>query len=179
MKNARLDNFKFWYKDVMIRLFADRDAGFVILMTVFPLLERYLRQKVKLGNKAPLNDRFHDQLVNCFPELVCKDNAKNFWQVYRNGLLHEVTLSTEDRKGKGMPTGWLSNDKPSIEIELDGSFFLNPVDFAKRVLTLIEDDFSTFETTTHPSPDPLPTVEERYPEFSSPHNHYLGTRGGK
>jgi len=178
MKNTRLENFKSWYKDVLTRLFPDRDAGFVILMTVFPLLERYLRQKVKLGNKAPLNDRFYDQLVNCFPELANKDNAKNFWQVYRNGLLHEVTLSTENRKGRGMPTGWISHDKSSIDIEQDGSFFVNPVDFAKRVLTLIEDDFSTFEATIQPSPDPLPTVEERYPELP-PCNPYLGTRGGK
>jgi len=40
MKNARLDNFKFWYKDVMIRLFADRDAGFVIL-------KRHKRKDIK------------------------------------------------------------------------------------------------------------------------------------
>lgn len=178
MKSA-LDNFRSWYKSVLTRLYPDRDAGFVILMTAFPLLERYLRQKVKLGNKAALDDKFFNQLVNFFPALLSKDNAKNFWQVYRNGLLHEVTLSTENRKGTGMPTGWLSHDRPSIEIEQDGSFLVNPVDFTERVLAIIEADFSTFETNILPSVDPLPTVEERYPEFSSPHNYYLGTRGGK
>jgi hypothetical protein len=41
-------DFELWFGRMLEDLYPNRDAGFVIVMTVFPLLERYLRQKLNL-----------------------------------------------------------------------------------------------------------------------------------
>ena len=139
------DNFHSWYTSVLIKLFPDRDAGFVILMAVFPLLERYLRHKSGLTSRDDLTDGFMDSLRALFPELPDRSVCRHFWQVYRNGLLHEVTLSRESRHGTPMPVGWISHDRPIVSIDPDTSLWVNPVLFAQRVLSTIDADFATFE----------------------------------
>lgn len=151
-------NFDAWYKRVLDLLYPHRDAGFAILLIAFPLLERYLRQKTALRFDQPLTDAFFDELTRLFPALKASATARNFWQIYRNGLLHEITLSRQTRSGTPMPVGWLSYDKPLITIESDGSMWINPVDFAQHVVATIEADFTTFEGTSPPS-TPLPTVK--------------------
>lgn len=142
--SEHFDNFKSWYISTLERLYQHRDAGFAILMITFPLLERYLRKKVKLSPADNLSDLFFMELVLLFPVLSDISTARNFWQVYRNGLLHEVTLSRQNRSGHDMPIGWVSHDKPMVSIE-DGSFWIHPVDFTKTVIEIIQSDFSTFE----------------------------------
>ena len=157
MKTHR-ENFKAWYVDVLNDLYPSREAGFVILMIAFPLLERYLRQKIQLPPQANLQDSFYDELTKLFPQLPDRTTAKNFWQVYRNGILHEVTLSKRNRSGSQMPVGWLSHDKPTVSIESDGSFWIHPVLFSQHVVQTIETDFSVFEGATT-SQSPLPKVK--------------------
>jgi hypothetical protein len=142
--NEHLDNFKSWYIATLERLYPHRDAGFAILMIAFPLLERYLRKKVKLSPNDNLSDLFYAELALLFPVLSNNSTAKDFWQVYRNGLLHEVTLSQENRRGNEMPVGWVSHDKPMVSIE-DRSFWIHPVDFTIKVIETIQNDFKTFE----------------------------------
>lgn len=156
---AHSENFKAWYIDVLTSLYPSRDAGFAILMIAFPLLERYLRQKLQLPAQAPLQDPFYNELIKVFPQLPDIPTAKNFWQVYRNGILHEVTLSKQNRRGNQMPVGWLSHDKAMVSIESDGSFCIHPVLFSKHVVQTIETDFAVFEGTTT-SQSPLPKVKE-------------------
>jgi len=43
------ENFQQWFTNVLAPLFQKRDAGLVILMTAFPLLERYIRQKTPMS----------------------------------------------------------------------------------------------------------------------------------
>ncbi|MEE8329333.1 MAG: hypothetical protein V3R54_05325, partial [Thermodesulfovibrionia bacterium] len=95
MMNKNLDNFRVWYSKILEALYLKENAGFVILMISFPLLERYLREKsgVHEGN---LNDSFHSELQTIFPVLTSQEIAKQFWHVYRNGLLHQVTLSQKN-----------------------------------------------------------------------------------
>jgi hypothetical protein len=142
--NEHFDNFKNWYMATLERLYPYRDAGFAILMIGFPLLERYLRKKVRLLPKDNLSDLFYTELASLFPVLSNVLTAKAFWQVYRNGLIHEVTLSRQNRSGHEMPVGWVSHDKPMISVE-EGSFWIHPVDFAKKVIDTIQNDFETFE----------------------------------
>ena len=137
------ENFRAWYVDILAKLYPHREAGFAIMMIAFPLLERYLRQSVGLTVQAPLSDAFYDELIRLFPNVGDKETAKQFWQVYRNGLLHVSTMSLQDRSGNQMPLGSLSHDVPGISREADGSFSVHPVDFAKRVVQIIEDDFSS------------------------------------
>jgi hypothetical protein len=127
---------------VLEQLYLQQGTGFAIVMIAFPLLERYLRQKAGLGTKnLPQGSLFYRQLFSLFPELKTQDKAFEFWQVYRNGLLHQVAFST----GTGRPRGELSGDWPHISINAAGDFRLNPVDFAKRIIHQIEADFVTFE----------------------------------
>lgn len=158
--NAHSANFDAWYKKVLDLLYPHRDAGFAILLIAFPLLERYLRQRTGLTSDQSLTDPFFDELVRLFPTLKTATMARNFWQIYRNGLLHEITLSRQARSGTPMPVGWVSHDKPLITIETDGSIWINPVEFAKHVIATIEADFATFENTSASSAR-LPTVKSQ------------------
>jgi hypothetical protein len=141
------ENFKNWYPNVIRSLYPNRNAGFVILLATFPLLERYIRQRLGWSEQNSLNDTFYNELARVLPDLRNRDNARNLWSAYRNGLLHVVTLSSNTRKGIKLPVAWLTHDSPfSISIDASGSFCVNPVLFAEQVLKIIEDDFETFET---------------------------------
>lgn len=142
--NENFDNFSSWYKAILEHLYPCRNAGFAILMIAFPLLERYLRKKFKLSPKDNLSDSCYAELALIFPVLSNASTAREFWQVYRNGLLHEVTLSQQNRNEKEMPVGRVSHDKPMITFK-DGSFWIHPVDFTKKVIETIQNDFKTFE----------------------------------
>jgi len=93
------ENYRSWFAELLPKLFPDRDAGFIILMVAFPLLERYLRQTSGLGPKDNLNEDCVKKLRELFPELPNEKAARQFWDVFRNGILHQVTLSRENRKG--------------------------------------------------------------------------------
>lgn len=156
--SAHRANFEAWYKRPLDLLYPHRDAGFVILLITFPLLERCLRQRTGLTSDQSLSDAFLNELTKLFPALGTRATARNFWQVYRNGLLHEITLSRQSRSGTAMPIGWVSHDKPLITIESDGSIWINPVEFAQHVVATIEADFAIFEGTSTASTR-LPTVK--------------------
>ena len=141
--NEHKSNFNSWFKEIVANLYSHREAGFIILMVAFPLLERYLREKsgVHEGN---LNDGFYQELLSLYPELSSTEKAYQFWQVYRNGLLHQVTFSKQKKKGINMPEGWVSHDVDIISIDND-NFWVHPAKFAQRVIHTIENDFTTFE----------------------------------
>lgn len=140
------ENFKAWYADTLIKLYPDRNSGFAILMIAFPLLERYLRHKNQLSHKDNLSNECMDDLRSMFPDLSTTEVAWKFWNIYRNGILHQVTLSRENKRGVIMPEGWLSHDIDSaLKIESDGSFLIHPVLFTKYIVDIIENDFATFE----------------------------------
>ncbi len=167
------ENYRSWYADLLPTLFPDRNAGFIILMVAFPLLERYLRQIVGLGPKDNLNEDCMKELCKLFPELPDETASRQFWDVFRNGILHQVTLSRENRKGVLLPLGLLCHNKPVISIDAQGEFWVNPVLFTQRILTAIEGNFGAFEGKSSAG-QPLPTVVT-HGSSSAP---YLGTRGG-
>jgi hypothetical protein len=152
MDNHR-ENFKSWYVDILAGLYDNREAGFVILMVAFPLLERYLREKSGV-HEDNLNPKFYQELFHIFPELKSENVARQFWKVYRNSLLHQVT--TCDKK-HNLPLGWVSNDFATIVIDESGNFLVHPSKFAKRIVAIIEDDFITFEGC-HSVNHPLPVI---------------------
>ncbi len=153
-------NFEAWFGTVLAKLMHDRDAGFVVVMVAFPLLERYLTQRS--GRKAN-TDQFNKALLTVFPELKTEQNANLFWSIYRHGLLHNVALSRESHG--------LSHDKPIVEMALDGRVWMHPNLFAERVLNTIRADFATFEKGV-----PLPTVSPIYGKAPE-HNHYSAYQG--
>jgi hypothetical protein len=149
------ENFESWFVNVLDSLYPRREAGFVILMTALPLLERYLRQRAGLPAEGVTinNPRFYDELRTIFPVLRDRNQAQHFWKVYRNGLLHQGTFSQQS-----VISGLASHDiAESICIDQNGNFCVHPVLFAKRVLEQIANDFSTFEGASTAAP-PLSTA---------------------
>ena len=141
--HAPLENFRAWFVDVLERLYPIQTAGFAITMITLPLLERYLRQKANLSAEDDrLNAAFYAELLALFPELKSESKAKEFWQVYRNGILHQVAFS---QKTSALPAGVLSRHEAGISFAPGGELVLNPVDFAKRITAQILAHFPTFE----------------------------------
>jgi len=134
-------NFRRWFVGPLESLYwhENNDAGFVIAMTVFPLLERYLRQKADIPEGSSLDSRFHDELVALFPEMRSRNYAKHIWHACRNGLLHQVTFNFTTSLSVGF-------DAVDPVIVIQGqSVRINPGLFARRVISAIENDFVTFE----------------------------------
>jgi hypothetical protein len=65
--NEHRDNFEKWFGAVLEHLMRDRNAGFVVVVATFPLLERYLVQKaLSEANSKP----FNEALLAVFPNSV-------------------------------------------------------------------------------------------------------------
>ena len=171
------ENFENWFVEILKGLYPERNAGFATLMISFPLLERYLRQKSGIGEKV-LETPFYNELVKVIPELGDETKARNFWQVFRNGLLHQVAISTEDHHGNQMPPGILSHDFPkTVEIDSQGRFRVRPVELSERIISTIQGDFAVYESTSaspHHRPPRVRTFD-RYKGTSS----LAGETGGK
>jgi hypothetical protein len=119
------------------------------------------------------------ELARLIPALGNDTQAKTFWTVYRHGLLHEVTLARQSRKGGALPVAWLSHDTSLFSIDANGDYWLNPVIFAERVLQIIEADFQTFEVGARTSPA-FPQVQTTVfqPTVGAPHTTVItGTKG--
>jgi hypothetical protein len=122
-------------------------------MISFPLLERYLRQANGLKPTEDLNDNCMNTLQTLFDALPDTATARDFWQVYRNGLLHQATLSTHTRKGKILPAGSMTHDVGvPLVVKPNGSFVLHPVLFSKEVVRTIENKFWIFDGPGTPAP---------------------------
>jgi hypothetical protein len=154
--NKNYDNFVIWFKKPMEMLYPNGDAGFVVLMTSLPLIERFLRE-VSGAHEGNLNDRFHDDFAKIF-DLKNRDDARTFWQIYRNGLLHQAALCGVNRNGTILPRAALSGHAPLITYDANENiFYVHPEDFARRVVKVIEDDFATYEASSSRS-HPLPQI---------------------
>jgi hypothetical protein len=168
-------NFESWFVKVLESLYPCGNAGFVMALTAFPLLERYLRSKAGLSAHATIDEKFKNELLRVFPELATKDKANEFWQVYRHGLLHLVTFSETNRRGDSLSAGSFRDHGPIISIDpRDGSFSVNHVSFTQRVIQIIIGDFPAFEGAELPQ---LPVVKPyRPPSTDTPYPYLpLGT----
>lgn len=158
-----MSNFVKWFKNPLASLYTNQDAGFIILMATFPLLERYLRQKSGLHEVVSLNDDFYNEFIGIFPYVTNIDNAKKIWGLYRHGLLHQATLKTKTKTGGTMILEiGVHGDAHEIEIGYSPAGMtvkISPKKFSEKVISTIENDFATFESPDSPS-HPLPTVDE-------------------
>lgn len=172
--SGNFDNFKAWYVQILEGLYEKRDAGIAVLMISLPLLERYLRRKHKLAPAENMTDAAMGGLCAMFPALGSVTQARAFWNVYRNGFLHQATVSRNTKGGASLPDGWLTHDiAEPIRVEHDESFTVNPVQFSKVIVDTISGDFAAFEADA----PPLPQVARRDP-ITIP-STYLGTGSGR
>jgi hypothetical protein len=148
-----LTNFKKWFKDPILRLQQDPDAGLITVMVSLALLERYVREKSGIPENESLNSRFHNsrfhkEFLRLFPSIGTEDAARKFWEACRHGLMHQATFKIEV-KGGAKTTMGLHESAPEIECTIDsrGDAFImiSPRKFSSRVIQIIENDFATFE----------------------------------
>lgn len=131
--------FHLWYRDVLEKMFDDRNAGFAILMIALPLLERYAFGKTGRRADGKLQDPEKRVIMGLFSEIKSPSQVGLLWKAYRHGLLHQVTLFS----GR-TPVGWVNHDIPNA-LQIDGKrMVIHPAKFAQRVLEVIENDFETF-----------------------------------
>lgn len=84
------EDFKEWYVQTLETLYPHRWVGFPIVIISLALLERYIRRRSKTHEKDNLGDNAMGVISEVFP--VLKGEERNFWHIYRNGLLHQVTF---------------------------------------------------------------------------------------
>lgn len=172
--NTDLTNFREWYVDTLKQMYPRRESGIAVFMLSIPLLERYLRQKNRLTSSDNLTDACMKDLCGLFGALANEQVAWKFWSVYRNGFLHQATLSLQTKKGQDLPVGVLSHDlNHAVAVETDGSFLVHPVLFSQCVVHTIEQNFTVFSGIGAP----LPTVSQYKRVSEPPHgpSYYYGT----
>jgi len=126
-------------------------------LITMPILERYLRETSACA-EGSLGDEFYEYLLGMFSELESLDQARQFWQTYRNGLLHQLAFSLQDRKGSRMPPACITFDQEDAISTLEhGQFVVNPISFSKRVTSEINSDYREMVGTQSPN-HPLPFV---------------------
>jgi hypothetical protein len=145
-------NFVKWFKEPLSCLYQNTDAGFIILMGSLPLLERYLRQKIGIF-EGKLDPTFYKAFTDIFPSVGNPETARKFWDIYRNGLLHQATLKTKE----GVIRASVHNAAQEIEAGYDSQgvvFTVSPVRVSQKIIATIESDFSTFEGLGSPRHSP-------------------------
>lgn len=167
------ENYESWFKGVVQLLHKDGNAGLAILMITIPLLERYLREKSGIY-EGQLNDDFYSEFIVVFPQLTNPKHGAEVWHIFRNGLLHQVTLSRGKRNGDAMQPGWLSYDGPALFRDVSGVYCINPRKFADEIFRVIDSDFETFEGRNSVN-HPMPIVINQFAQGSNPLGLSCGT----
>lgn len=138
-------NFKSWFVDILEKLYPIREAGLAILLISFPMLERYLRQMANISlNHRVTKETGMKELLKLLPELKSTEDARKFWDIYRNGLLHTLTFR-EDDSGVPFRRGGASHDIPNILTKKGKDYWIHPVKFARCIVSAIESNFKTFQ----------------------------------
>jgi len=150
------ETFFSYFEDPIKILQKTPNCALGVVILCFPLLERYLRETSGCKQDKPLNDKFFEDLRVILPALNSLVQAKQFWQVYRNGLLHQGAFSAADRKGTIMPYGVITGDTPALGYEsTTDTFYVNPKLFSDAVLDFIREDLATLSApaaTNHEMP---------------------------
>jgi len=98
--SAALRLFETWFVRPLEGL--DQDGGWVALLVALPLYERLIRARLGLKNEKPNNQLIYAAVASDLHLSV--DQARNFWDIFRNGLMHAAMPKEEDGKPKYMLT---------------------------------------------------------------------------
>jgi len=143
-----------WFVEPLEKLY-EMKAGFPILLISFPILERYLREVSGCAEKN-LSDSFHYCFIERFQEIESVDQSRQFWKVYRHGLVHQLTFSLQLFKGEKIPPACITFDQDeAIQVLDEGELSINPIAFSKKIITEIIRNFEKMEgmhSPNHPTP---------------------------
>ena len=144
-------DFRKWFVDSLAKLRTNGDAGLIFLLVAFPLLERYARRKSRCPDGENLTDAFFSTLGTLFKEITGRE--REFWNCYRDGLLHHVTFPRAKLVKKTgawttLPDAGISghDSRPVYFLPATKEFYVNPVSFFDVVTSKILADFATYET---------------------------------
>ena len=133
-------SFQRWYVDPLRKLqeIPNGDGGFVALSTSCFLYERYAVTVIKGGGGKADRDTKILQFMNDFN--TDKPTAEAFWDVIRDGMLHQAMPKTGEF-GKKTSMGWAfhgSLTKPVGMGKANGNdiLLIEPWLFTERVITL-------------------------------------------
>jgi hypothetical protein len=151
-----LANFENWWARPIESMVTDEHNGFAVLALLFPILERYLREKSGVS-EGDLTSAFYVELQAVIPELPDERRARQFWHAYRNGLLHQATFSKRTKSGAPVPSAWIKpSQSDAVSFDPDEQCFsVNGATLGARVLSAIRADFATFlggASVNHPTP---------------------------
>lgn len=166
---SKRDDFKSWFVDTIKLLESEGDAGFVISIVTFPLLERYLRGKFQIPLSGNIDTRCHGWLEQ---EFNIPGKGLEFWSAYRNGLMHQATFNRKNRSGALLPPAFITGHDPTRVVYYksnENRFYLNPVLFHRSITQTILSDFTAYENAS----EQLPEVEN--PSTAQP--GYVATAG--
>lgn len=135
------DRVKKWFIEPLKRM---KDSeGFLVLLVLFPLYEKHLRTLREMkGDKFSEGNPIFCVIGEHLG--ISKDDAYQFWQNIRNGLLHRANPKT--------PAGFdygIRSVGPSIE--KDGNrFWINPFQLRDDLLKVIEPSVHSWEMDDTP-----------------------------
>lgn len=144
--DSRVEKVEKWYLRPLNGLNSPHD-GFAILTLLFPLYERYLRWKGYIKEKEKFSE-WHPVFKEIAKHLgTTMKEAYDFWNHYRNGLLHRAAPEVAD----GI-TFELVRDR-NFCIRRDGNRVqINPFKIRDVVVELVEQSRDMWNDPTYPLP---------------------------
>jgi hypothetical protein len=148
---ASESEFRNWFVDSLSPLRTSGNAGFIFLLVAIPILERYLRRKSQCPEGEPVTDAFLVELGKLFSGISGME--REFWNCYRNGLLHYLTFAQKKWLRKtgewmGLPKAAISghDPRPVYFDRAKSEFYVNPIAFFDQVIETVLADFGTYES---------------------------------
>jgi hypothetical protein len=109
--------FERWYSTPLkcLEKIPDGDGAFVVLSISCLLYERYAVAILKDTNNRATDDAKRDQFASDFG--VDRETAEAFWNVIRNGFLHQAMGMQRNANGDSFPAWVVRHDFPRIALE--------------------------------------------------------------
>lgn len=129
--------------------------GFTILFLILPIYERYLRHTHNYDEGDFLrSSNVITGIMNDFS--ITEDQAKTFWRIMRNGLLHRSAP-----KQTGSLTSYvITGQGQSISESTEGQLVVNPYSMRPLLLNIFRNNPAFWFHSGYPVPDEVTVVNQ-------------------
>jgi len=139
--------FDLWYAKPLelLEKMPNGQGGFVVLAIACFLYERYAKSLLKSQGKKANSENMKAQLARDFS--VDEESANTFWDVIRDGILHQG-MPIQKANNVNLPPWGFNASYPALLLdEINGQPFLKvePFKFMHRVLELWEGNFDLLQ----------------------------------
>jgi hypothetical protein len=133
-----LTRIRKWYIEPMMKM--EGTQGFLVLMVLLPLYEMHLKVNGHIRDDEKFSKGHPVFKIMGKHFGLSMDEAYDFWQCFRNGLLHTALPKVLHSFPYSLRT-----EGPPFERE-NGVFYLNPFELRNRLLGIIEVDLKKWES---------------------------------